>query len=187
MGRSFQDTITAVGSLAAGEIEPMKQLGFSVMAVGDKVRLSSGGVSETVQRSAYDISKAVAKIADVKFAGGMERQMNIIGGAFSNLQDQIDSTIYKMGQGGLNATLTKGMQDVTSAINDATPAMARFASEAASGSISAVKFLMDHKDAIVVLGTAYASVQMGQVVSGWASSIGKWTDKAMEAHKATLV
>ena len=166
MGRSFQDTIGAVGSLAAGEIEPMKQLGFSVMTIGDQVRISSGGVSESVQRNAYDISKAVARISDVKFAGGMERQINTLGGAFSNLQDQVDNTLYKMGQRGLNANLVQGMQDVTRAINEATPAMADFTAGAVNGSVEAVKWLADHKSAVLALGAAYVAVKVGQGVGG---------------------
>lgn len=165
MGRTFQDTIGAVGSLAAGEIEPMKQLGFSVMTIGDKVRLSSGGVSESVSRNAYDISKAVARIADVKFAGGMERQVNTIGGAFSNLQDQVDATIYKMGQQGLNAGLVKSIQSITASINEATPALAHFAEGAVSGSVSAVRWLGEHRNAVLMLGAAYGAVKVGGIAT----------------------
>ncbi|HLP30990.1 MAG TPA: tape measure protein [Geothrix sp.] len=166
MGRSFQDTIQAVGSLAAGEIEPMKQLGFSVMTIGDKVRISSEGVSRTVSRNAYDISKAVAQISDQKFGGGMERQINTLGGAWSNLMDQIDATIYKMGQAGFNTEARGAIQGLTEQINQATPAMARFAAEAVSGSVSAVHWLGEHQKAILGLGAAYATIKAGMAYGG---------------------
>ncbi|BDU72400.1 phage tail tape measure C-terminal domain-containing protein [Mesoterricola silvestris] len=172
MGRSFQDTIGAVGSLAAGEIEPMKQLGFSVMTIGDQVRLSSGGVSETVSRNAYEISKAVARISDVKFAGGMERQIETLGGAFSNLQDQVSASIYKMGQGGFNENVRVGMQELTRSISDATPAATAFFTSVVSGSVDSVKWLGEHRNAVLSLGSAYLTLRAGLAYGSVVSEFG---------------
>jgi hypothetical protein len=162
--RSINDVVMAVGSLAAGEIEPMKQMGFSVQTLGNKVSISMGDMTVSAKKSSYEIGQAVAQIADAKFGDGMRRQSKTLAGAWSNLNDQLDATLYKLGHGGLNNAMGDGIRGLTDALKDATPAIAEFGTKAVSGSMQAAKFTWEHRDAVMALAVAYASVRVGQGV-----------------------
>ncbi len=164
--RSLKDVVMAVGSLSAGEIEPMKQLGFSVQTIGEKVRISMGDMAVTASKSSYEIGQAVAKISDSRFGDGMARQAKTLEGAWSNLGDTVDMALYKLGQGGSNDAVRNSILGITDAIQQATPQIVDFGNKAITGSISAAKFTLEHRDAVLALAGAYVAVRAGQGIGG---------------------
>lgn len=164
LGVTFEEMIGGIASASAGNTETLRRLGFGVSAVGDKVRITYDGMSQTVNRTSYDIEQAITKVSNAKFQGGMERQINTLGGALSNLKDQIDNTFFAMGQSGANTAMVRGIQEISCSIDKATPSLIRFTEAGVSGAVSSVQWLDRHKNAVLALGTAYASVKIGQAV-----------------------
>lgn len=113
LGKDLNDMIEAVADATTGEFERLKEFGIKSSVVGDKVRFTFRGVTTTVQKDAEAIQNYLLKIGDTEFAGAMERQMDTIGGAVSNLEDTFDSFLLRIGEGGQMDGLKKTVQDVS--------------------------------------------------------------------------
>ena len=113
LGKDLNDMIEAVADATTGEFERLKEFGIKSSVAGDKVRFTFRGVTTTVQKDAEAIQDYLLKIGDTEFAGAMERQMDTIGGAVSNLEDTFDSFLLRIGEGGQMDGLKKTVQDVS--------------------------------------------------------------------------
>lgn len=112
-GRRYTDVAAAVASAAAGQTEPLRNLGFEVANAGDQVTLSFDGMERTVQRSASNIVAAMTELTGDRLAGAMEREMNTINGAISNLWDNVGKLARGIGgSGGLNAEIFNAVQQM---------------------------------------------------------------------------
>jgi hypothetical protein len=105
MGKGLDQFIEAVADAATGEFERLKEFGIKASKEGDKVSITFQGVTKTIGNNAAEIEKHLQTVGNVQFAGAMEEQMATLGGAFSNLGDQVAKLERQVGEGGLNDAL----------------------------------------------------------------------------------
>lgn len=172
-GRSMTDLVRAVSGVAMGETEAIKSFGIQAQAQGDKIALTFKGNTEIIRRTVSDVEDYFRRLSDADFASGMVRQSKTLGGAISNLKDQIAATFFEVGNAGASDALLNVILRTTQAISDATPAIARFTSSFVSGVTRAAEFANRYKVQIggvaIVLGimaTAHALVNSTMVASG---------------------
>ena len=122
MGKSLDQMIEAVADAATGEFERLKEFGIKASVQGDKVSLRFKGVTTVIGNSADEISGYLRKIGDEDFAGGMARQMDTLGGKFSNLEDSAGMLARSIGKAGLNDLIG----DITTELTQAAIAIDAF-------------------------------------------------------------
>lgn len=113
-GKEIGDFTEAVADAVGGEMERLKEFGIKAKKEGDDVTLTFADMSLKVRNDAGSIQEALTQIAEAKFGGAMEAQMNTLGGVFSNLQDRFTFFAEDLGEGGLSA----GIKAVVSAFTD---------------------------------------------------------------------
>lgn len=90
-GKSLQQFIEAILDATTGENERLKEFGVVARQAGDQVSFTFQGVTKTVEKTPQAISEALLAFGALQsVAGGMEEQSKTLGGAFSNLNDNID-------------------------------------------------------------------------------------------------
>lgn len=114
MGRSLDQMVEAVADSATGEYERLKEFGIKAKDAGDSVIFTFKGVSTEVSKSGTAVQDYLQNIGNTDFAGAMERQMDTLGGAFSNVQDAAANLADILGTGGLGAALRDIIKDMTS-------------------------------------------------------------------------
>ena len=139
MGKSLDQVIEAVADAATGEFERLKEFGIRASAQGDQVSFTFRGVTTTVGRNAAEIEGYLRRIGEVEFAGAMDEQMKTLGGAFSNLSDNVSRLFRAIGEGGLSA----GVIDLSRAFTEAAGRGQSFARSIGSVLGSAVSLAAD--------------------------------------------
>jgi hypothetical protein len=107
MGKGLDQFIEAIADAATGEFERLKEFGIKASKEGDKVSVTFQGVTTEIGNNAAEIEKHLQKIGNAQFAGAMDEQMATLGGAFSNLGDQVAKLERQVGEGGLNDALIR--------------------------------------------------------------------------------
>lgn len=120
MGKSMEQMIEAVADATTGEFERLKEFGIRARQQGEQVTFTFQGVSTTVGKNSQEISDYLKSIGETQFAGAMERQMDTLGGAFSNLMDTVATTADQIGQGGLSEALNTIAKELVSATEGST-------------------------------------------------------------------
>ncbi len=100
MGKNLNQMIEAVADASVGEFERLKEFGIKARSEGDNIKFTFNGVTTTIKKDAADITKYLQQLGDTKFAGGMSRQMDTIGGSMSNLSDSWDYFLVSLGKTG---------------------------------------------------------------------------------------
>lgn len=113
--KSFEQVVEAVNDAAMGEFERLKEFSIKMSAEGDKITASFGGASRTIKRDGQSIVEFIQQVSRENFGDAMAEQAATLGGAFSNLQDQVDALARAIGEGGLNAELTALIRSFTEA------------------------------------------------------------------------
>jgi phage tail tape-measure protein len=115
MGKTLDDMVEAVADAAMGEYERLKEFGIKASDAGDHVVMNFKGQATEVKKNSADIQAYLQKIGNTDFAGAMARQMDTLGGKFSNLSDAAASFADQMGEGGLSSALKDAMDSMTGA------------------------------------------------------------------------
>lgn len=115
MGKSLDQMVEAVADAAMGEYERLKEFGIKAQDAGDKVIFNFKGQATEVKKNSADIQAYLQKIGNTDFAGAMDRQMDTLGGKFSNLADAAAGFADQIGQGGLSQALKGAMDAMTGA------------------------------------------------------------------------
>lgn len=100
-GKDITQFAAAVTGAVTGETERLKQFGITAKLEGDKVTFFSDGVATTLERNTKNIVGFLQTIGEVRFAGAMEKQIQSLDGAFSNLGDAMAQVMDAVGRGGL--------------------------------------------------------------------------------------
>lgn len=117
MGKQLDQMIEAVADAAVGEFERLKEFGIKSRVEGDKVKFTFKGVTTEVGNNSKEIQAYLLALGETDFAGGMDRQMETIGGALSNFSDQWDSTIHSLAsEGGLGDLIEDSVRQGTAAL-----------------------------------------------------------------------
>lgn len=102
MGKDLNQMIEAVADASTSEFERLKEFGIKASQEGGRVSLTFQGVATEIESSSAAIVGYLEEIGSAQFAGAMERQMETLGGAASNLQDNIDGLFRAIGDAGAN-------------------------------------------------------------------------------------
>lgn len=116
MGKSMMQMIDAVADAATGEYERLKEFGIKTKREGDNISFTFQGVTTTVKNNAAEIEQYLMSIGENQFAGAMERQMETLNGAFSNLGDSWEILKNTIGEGGLGEGVEEAVRTATEAI-----------------------------------------------------------------------
>ncbi len=103
MGRDLNQMIEAVADASTSEFERLKEFGIKARQEGDQVSFIFQGTTTTIGNNADEIVRYLEKIGNTEFASAMQRQMATLGGASSNLQDNIDALFREIGEAGANS------------------------------------------------------------------------------------
>lgn len=127
MGTDIMQFIEAVADATTGEFERLKEFGIRASQQGDQVAFTFQGVTKTVKKNAADIQQYLKDIGNVQFAGATRKQMDTLGGSFSNLQDSASALADAIGEAGLSAAFKNAansasglFQEITKGIQAAT-------------------------------------------------------------------
>lgn len=111
MGKGLNDMIEAVADASTNEFERLKEFGIKAKQQTDTVTFTFQGVETTVAKNSTAIQQDLLDIGNTQFAGGMERQMDTLGGRLSNLKDNIFNFYVALGETGA-ADKLKGAIDL---------------------------------------------------------------------------
>ena len=173
MNADIVDVSEAFAKAQIGNFELLRdRLKISVEQAGDQVTFAFGDFKKTVKKESGAINQALLELGRAKFAGGMARQAATIGGAFSNLQDNIAKFFAEIGERGLSEELVKLMKLLTNSAGGATSlAIVLGRSLAASVRVltTLVKFLSDNfklvAGSIGTLTTVLIAYKIGMVAT----------------------
>lgn len=187
-GRSLGDTIRAIAGVTVGETEAIKSFGVTAQTTGDTIALTFRGQTEIIKKNSAAVEDYFRKLAEKNYGGGMERQMNTLGGVLSNLKDQIAATFFAIGNSGIGSVVIDSIKGLTQALADVTPALKQFASDAVSSflavgrtSSSVVKFLWEWKTVILAL----AGIAFAATINAWIASIAAMAAPTIQAIALT--
>ncbi len=135
MGKSLNQMIEAVADATTGEYERLKEFGIKSSSEGDKVKFTFRGVTTTVNKNAKEISDYLKSLGEVEFAGGMERQMDTLGGKLSNLSDAWDDFVRTVGESGALEVTVGIIEKLTQSVTNLGNA-ARLFKELREGNVS---------------------------------------------------
>jgi hypothetical protein len=97
-GKGFDQLTEAILDAESGEFERLKEFGIKASKAGDQVSFSFKGVTKTVQANADAMRQAVLEYGNMTgVAGSMEAVSKTLGGKISNLGDQWDGFLVKIG------------------------------------------------------------------------------------------
>lgn len=100
MSKSLDQMIEAVADASTGEFERLRDFGVVAKTEGDKVSFTFKGITTTVAKEASAIEGYLVKLGQTNFGGGMNRQMEALGGSASNLEDAWAKLMRTIGEAG---------------------------------------------------------------------------------------
>lgn len=120
MGFQLSEMVLAVSNATAGEYENLKRFGIRAAKEGENVKFTFRGVTETVKNDINSIESYFIKLGEKSFAGGMERQMQTLTGAMSNMGDAYEILLNAIGEQGLGEMVEGGIRSATAALAELT-------------------------------------------------------------------
>lgn len=118
MGKDLNQMIEAVADAATGEFERLKEFGIKAKQEGDKVTFTFQGVKTTIGNNAAEIEQYLTSLGENQFAGAMERRMDTLDGAISNLGDTWDALFRTVSQRGVGDAIEAAVQLATDALQE---------------------------------------------------------------------
>ncbi len=115
MGKDLDQFTEAALDAAVGEFERLKEFGLKAKSEGDFVTFTFRGVSTKMRKRSREIIGFLTDIGNTQFGGAMDKQMQGLGGAFSNLKDQATRFALAIGESGLNEVLIEIANSMLSA------------------------------------------------------------------------
>lgn len=116
MSKSLDQMIEAVGDAATFEFERLRDFGITAKSEGDKVSFTFKGITTTVAKESAAIEEYLIRLGQTNFGGGMNRQMEELGGTASNLGDSWDKLMHTIGDVGATAAAQGGMGLLTESL-----------------------------------------------------------------------
>lgn len=123
MGKDLTQLIEAVADATTGEFERLKEFGIKSSQEGDKVRFTFKGVTTTVKNSAEEIEQYLIDLGENEFAGNMQKRMQGLDGALSNLQDTWDGVFRSVSNQGIAGIITEGVNAASDALTELNAAI----------------------------------------------------------------
>ncbi len=120
MGKDLKQLIEAVADAATGEFERLKEFGIKAKQEGDRVTLTFRGVKTEIGNNAAEIEKYLISLGENEFAGAMQRRMDSLDGAISNLGDAWDGLFRTVSSSGVGDVITDAVHLATEALAELT-------------------------------------------------------------------
>ena len=145
--KSIMQFAEAVADASVGEFERLKEFGIKAGKEGDKITLRMGDITKVVDNDSAAIVQALTEISDVAFAGGAARQAATLGGAITNLRDNVDEFMFSVGEAGLGDALVKAIKSLSDFISG-NEALAKSISDklttALHAAVLSIRFVVDN-------------------------------------------
>lgn len=116
MGKNLDQMIEAVADASTGEFERLRAFGIKSRSEGESVKFTFNGVTTSVRKNASEITAYLQQLGDTKFAAGMNRQMDTIGGSMSNLSDSWEYFLVSLGNTGPIDAATSSFNSLSTAL-----------------------------------------------------------------------
>ncbi len=124
MSMELSEMVLAVSNATTGQFMNLRRLGVIARNEGDVVKFTFRGITTEVKNNAQAIEEYFMQLGEKDFAGGMERQMATLKGAFSNVGDAWAVMLNEIGSGtGLADIVEKNARRAISAIEEFTAKM----------------------------------------------------------------
>ena len=120
LGKDLGQMVEAVADAATGEFERLKEFGIKTKNNGDTISFTFRGVTTTVKNSAKEIEGYLIKLGENNFAGNMQKRMDSLDGALSNLDDEWSKLYLNVSQAGVGDLIeasVRGTIDVLAELN----------------------------------------------------------------------
>lgn len=118
MGKDLNQMIEAVADAATGEFERLKEFGIKASKEGDRVSLTFRGTTTEIGNSAAEIEQYLMALGENEFAGAMERRMDSLDGALSNLGDSWDALFRNISEAGVGESIEGGVRLAIDALDE---------------------------------------------------------------------
>lgn len=128
MGKSLDQMIEATADAVTGETERLKEFGIKASIAGEKVEFTYRGVTAEVENTNEAIQAYLVKLGETYNVGAMAKQIDTLGGAFSNLGVATSRWSRALGEGGFNQTLqdmSEGLANTLNASHDTAGALGK--------------------------------------------------------------
>lgn len=162
-GKDIRDVAQAIFNATTGEMEMLKQFGIVAKLEGENVRVTYNGVTETISRSSESIVEYLRGISQENFSTAIEERANTLSGALSNLEDNFSLFIMTMGDAGLKQAMTELVQNLIKLVEKMKPLailVGKTLALAFNALTAAISFVIDHMRTLVIVATAFISVQL---------------------------
>ena len=123
MGKDLNQMIEAVADAATGEFERLKEFGIKAKQEGDSVSLTFRGTTTRIGNNAREIEEYLTALGENEFAGAMERRMDTLDGAMSNLGDTWDQTYRLINEAGLGELMEDSVRGTIAALEELNAAL----------------------------------------------------------------
>ncbi|WP_420429082.1 tape measure protein [Kordiimonas sp.] len=110
LGGQLEEFIRAVAQGTVNEFESLKTFGVRAKNQGDTIAFTFRGVTETVRNNAQDIERYLIELGEINFAGAMEKRMETLDGAISNLGDEWDKLVRDVSKAGLGSVIESSVR-----------------------------------------------------------------------------
>lgn len=167
--KSIEQFAEAVADATVGEFERLKEFGIRASKEGNQLTLSIGNFTKTINNDSDSILAALAEIGELQFAGGAARQAATLGGAITNLRDNIDEFLFSIGEQGFAGELSKAIKilsDMISGNEDLAKSISDKMTVALYAAVAAVRFLVDNLDTLLLaMKTAFALAVIRRIIT----------------------
>jgi len=175
MGKRFTDAVEAIAdALSGGGLERMKEfgIGYAALVKAGARQAPGGGILTATAADVAALERALARLMDQRFGGGMERAMNTVQGKVSNLKDTLTRGWLRLGQS-LSPAFGMLLDATATVATRMEGVITRYASQIASVAMGATRRLMGGLNALIerapVLWRQLA--QVGRTMAGWARNL----------------
>ena len=117
MGKSLNQMIEAVADATTSEFERLKEFGIKASQQGEEVVFTYRGVSTEVKNTNKAIQDYLVKLGETHNLGAMIKQMDTLGGAFSNLGVATSRWQRALGDAGFNQALQATTNRLSESMN----------------------------------------------------------------------
>ena len=187
--KSIMQFAEAVADASVGEFERLKEFGIKAGKEGDQITLRMGDITKVVDNDAEAIVQALSEISEVAFAGGAARQAATLGGAITNLRDNVDEFMFAVGEAGLGDALVKAIKSLSTFISG-NEALAKTISDNLTNALYAavigIRFIVDNLQTLLTaLGVVFGIKIIRKVITTGKAMLtfGKAVINAMYATK----
>ncbi len=167
--KSIMQFAEAVADASVGEFERLKEFGIKAGKEGDKITLTFGGQTKTINNDADSILAALTEIGATKFAGGAARQADTLGGAITNLRDTTDEFLFSIGDAGFNGALKDAitiMKNALSGNNDLAKSISDKLTYSLHLLTATVRLVVDNLDNLLIaMGVVFSLSAMRKVLN----------------------